>query len=142
MSRFLIGSLGVTVLVVVAALVQLLLSDTVPPFSHPTYAPLDIQIRDADGALVRLARGLGYKTVSSSNRSDHIESRDAFRGLHVHLTEAFPRMHSELQLKKVPCASTSRQEPPVIFTWLADEWSYLRWPTGVCCTNGLVKTHP
>ncbi len=113
MSRFFIGLFGATVLASIALSIQSLLIDTVPPFRHPKYAPLDIQIRDADGALVHLSRGLGYRTVSSSDRSDHIESRDAFRGLHVHLAEAYPRVHRELQLKKVPPASETRQTMPV-----------------------------
>ncbi len=112
MSRFLVGLIGGPVLALTAIYLQLLLCDTVPPFRHTEYAPLNIKIRDAEGALARFARALSYRTVSNSNNTDHIESREAFRGLHVHITEAFPRVHHELQLKKVPSVSATPQGTP------------------------------
>ena len=77
------------------------LSDDDAPFKLPDFESLNIQIRNPEGALERFAGGLRYKTVSNSNSSNHIESEDAFRGLHAHLKAAFPRVHSELELKKV-----------------------------------------
>ena len=112
MSRFLVGLIGGPILALTAVYIHLLLCDTVPPFRHTEYAPLNIKIRDAEGALARFARGLSYRTVSNSNKTDHIESRDAFRGLHVHITEAFPTVHHKLQLKKVPSVSAISWETP------------------------------
>ena len=110
MGRFLVGLIGGPLLALTAVYIQLLLCDTEPPFQHTEYAPLNIKIRDAEGALARFARGLTYRTVSNINKTDHIESRDAFRGLHVQITEAFPRLHTELQLRKVLSVSATHQE--------------------------------
>ena len=71
------------------------------------YEHRDIQIRDAEGSLGRIAGGLQYRTVSNSNLSNHVESLDTFKGLHAHLKKSFPRVHRELQLKKVPCYTHS-----------------------------------
>jgi hypothetical protein len=65
----------------------------------------DIQIRDAEASLNRFAAGLQLKTVSNSNSSDHTEDQSAFKALHAHLRNSFPRVHRELQLKKVPHAA-------------------------------------
>lgn len=109
MSRLLVGLTSGIFLALSAVCIQLLIVDTFPPYRNREYAPLHIQIRDAEGALARFAKALSYRTISSSNSSDHIESRDAFRGLHVHITQAFPRVHRELQLKKVPPESATLQ---------------------------------
>ena len=109
MSRFFFGLSWGTFLALSAVCIQVLFGGIARPFNQLEYAPLHIQIRDAEGALARLARGLSYRTVSNSNKSDHIESRDAFRGLHVHITQAFPRVHRELHLKKVPPGSATLQ---------------------------------
>lgn len=71
------------------------------------FEPRDIQIRDAEASLGRFAAGLQFKTVSNSNLSNHIENQSAFKGLHAHLRKSFPRVHRELQLKKVPHAAPS-----------------------------------
>jgi hypothetical protein len=71
------------------------------------FEPRDIQIRDAEASLGRFAAGLHFKTVSNSNLSNHITDQRAFKGLHDHLRKSFPKVHRELQLKKVPHAAAS-----------------------------------
>ena len=71
------------------------------------FEPRDIQIRDAEASLGRFAAGLHFKTVSNSNLSNHITDQSAFKGLHDHLRKSFPKVHRELQLKKVPHAAAS-----------------------------------
>ena len=71
------------------------------------FEPRDIQIRDAEASLGRFAAALQFKTVSNSTLSSHIEHQSAFKGLHAHLRKSFPRVHRELQLKKVPHAAAS-----------------------------------
>lgn len=79
--------------------------DAIHRLAH--FEPRDIQIRDAEASLGRFAAGLHFKTVSNSNLSNQITDQSAFKGLHDHLRKSFPRVHRELQLKKVPHAAAS-----------------------------------
>ena len=101
MVSFRVGLIGGSFLALSAICIRYLLNIVDTPLRLPDFESRDIQIRNAEGALERFAGGLRYKTVSNSKLSNHVGSEDAFRGLHAHLTAAFPTVHRELQLKKV-----------------------------------------
>lgn len=60
-----------------------------------------VDVTDASGAVQRFATALTFATVSNASVPGHVESPDAFRGLHAQLQAAFPAAFAALDVQRV-----------------------------------------
>ena len=79
----------------------------------PAYQPVHISLGNDDAAVRRLAHGLTFATVSDRGSSDHLQDPQAMAGLHAHIEQSFPLVHSTLAWEKVwPCSPHSSRGHP------------------------------
>lgn len=68
--------------------------------SLPDFRGVEIGVRDGQAALQRFSKGLRFRTISSSNHTNHVDNEDTFRDLHAYLEDSFPLVHDQLHVEQ------------------------------------------
>ena len=95
------SAISVAVALAFAAVVWQLWEPRVTVQPQPVFAHVPIQLTDEAGAIGRFTQGLRFATISDKQSPHHLADIPAIKGLHAHITEAFPLVHKRLERRTV-----------------------------------------
>lgn len=99
MGRLLAPLLALVVAVALAILFQANIKNGIP--EEQTYQRLQISVSDPAAAVQHMAKILSFETVSDHEAPNKVLKIEPFNELGAYLHEAYPRVHSELELQLV-----------------------------------------